>query len=114
MLQRLEELILQALTIEGCLETQEQMSEVHEQTPYAAFKGETAGEGGHEEGFAHAVGSGQKESLFRQTLTQRPLLNCLDGFSEGGRRLVMQLLMSDNQNSRSTTIRIPGFQAVSR
>ncbi len=67
------------------------MAEVHEQTPYAVLKGEAAGEGGHEEGFAHAVGSGQKESLFRRTFTPRPFLNRLDGSSEGGRRLVSEL-----------------------
>jgi hypothetical protein len=67
------------------------MSEVHEQTPYTVLKGETAGEGGHEEGFAYAVGSGQKESLFRRRLTLHPFLNSLDGSSEGGRRLVIEL-----------------------
>jgi hypothetical protein len=67
------------------------MSEVHEPTPHTALKGETAGEGGHEEGFAHAVGSGQKESLFRRRLTPRPFSNGLDGPSEGGRRLVIEL-----------------------
>ncbi len=91
LLQRLENFILQALTVKGCLETLEQMPEVHEQTPYTVLKGETAGEGCHEEGFAYAVGSGQKESLFRQTLTPCPLLNSLDCSSKGGRRLVMEL-----------------------
>ncbi len=74
LLQRLEDLVLQTLTVEGCLEALEKVPEVHEQAAYAALKDETAGESGHEERFPHTVGSGQKESLFRRKLMQRPFL----------------------------------------
>lgn len=67
-----EHLILRASPVEGRLEAEEQVPEVHKAATDAAFEGEVTGEGSHEEGLPHSVVTGKKNSPARWVGTARP------------------------------------------